>query len=193
MYFIEDRIENNDFRVANYFNLFNIAHLRLFIEKIHSILETWTSIRNEFDNFCFYANANLFDWLNEIEKSNDIDVKQIFSFVNCVEQKLFATTTFCFIYQLFTCDETISQNIVSDNDVEYNEFTFENWYRDFCLLRYYWRERTRKFQKEDDVSKKQNITTKMFQFFNEIQFLLKSIIFTDVAIRVQLYESINWD
>ena len=58
---------------------------------------------------------------------------------------------------------------MSDNDVEYNEFTFENWYRDFCLLRYYWRERTREFQKEDDVNKKQNITTKMFQFFNEIQ------------------------
>ena len=75
MYFIENRIKSNDFRVANYFNLFNIAHLRLLIEKIHSTLETWTSIRDEFDNFSFYANANLFDWLNEIEKSNDIDVK----------------------------------------------------------------------------------------------------------------------
>ena len=40
VYFIEDRIESNDFRVANYFNLLNIAHLRLFIEKIHSTLET---------------------------------------------------------------------------------------------------------------------------------------------------------
>lgn len=39
LYFIEDRIESNGFRVAGYLGLANTAHLRLFIEKVHPILE----------------------------------------------------------------------------------------------------------------------------------------------------------
>lgn len=61
VYFVEDRIESNGFRVAGYLGLANTARLRLLIEKVKPVLEQWASIREGFENFPSYAGADLFD------------------------------------------------------------------------------------------------------------------------------------
>ena len=60
-------------------------------------------------------------------------------------------------------------NTVLEDEVQYFGYTPEDWYRTFCLVRFYWRERTREGQEGDGTSKKQNIMTKETTFFNEVQ------------------------
>ena len=55
------------------------------------------------------------------------------------------------------------------DEAHYFGFTPEDWYRAFCRIRYYWRERTREGQEGDGTSKKQNITAERPVFFDEQQ------------------------
>ena len=93
VYFVEDRIESNGFRVAGYLGLANTARLRLLIQKVKPVLEQWASIREGFENFPSYAGADLFDWLSGVEKPSGLDVKQQLPLSNCEGLELFATTT----------------------------------------------------------------------------------------------------
>ena len=156
------------FRVAGYLGIANTAHLRVFIEKVKPTLEQWASIREGFENFPSYAGADLFDWLNGVEKPSGLDVRQQLPLSNYEEVKLYATTTLCTMYRLLSHGE-ISLDAVQGEEVNYFDFTPEDWYRAFCLLRYYWRERTREGQEGDGTSKKQNITAEPLTYFDERQ------------------------
>ena len=137
VYFVENRIENHDFRVTNYLEFSNIAHLRILADKIQSILEKWTKIRDEISDFFSYQSADLFEWLNDTQKFNDIDVKKNLLITNFEKQKLFVTTTLCSIYQLLKSDEKIDRNTMPENEIHYHDFIFENWYRTFCFFKWY--------------------------------------------------------
>lgn len=58
---------------------------------------------------------------------------------------------------------------VESGDLEYFVYALEDWYRVFCLLRYYWRGRSRVEQEGDGVSKKQNKTVESSTFFFDRQ------------------------
>ena len=61
VYFVKDRIESNEFQIANYLDLANTVYLRIFIKNVKNILKKWASIRIELKNFPSYADANLFN------------------------------------------------------------------------------------------------------------------------------------
>ena len=84
------------------------------------------------------------------------------------------------MYKLLINKTQISQNIIDENFVHYFDFTLEDWYRAFCLLRYYWRKRFRDAQKSDDINKKQNITVESPTFFSERQLREYRVNFKDV-------------
>ena len=137
VYLVENRIENHDFRVTNYLEFSNIAHFRIFVDKIQFIFEKWTKIRDEINDFFSYQNVDLFEWLNDTQKFNDIDVKKNLLIINFEKQKFFVTTILCSMYQLLKFDEKIDRNTMSKNEIHYHDFISEDWYRAFCLFKWY--------------------------------------------------------
>ena len=169
IYIVENRIENSVFRMTNYLTQSNIAYLRLMMNDLKNILEKYVIIRNEIANFFSYKNVDFFDWLNEIETFDDLNLKQNLSFTNCKRLKFCAMIILCTMYRFLKSEKSISQNSSAKNEAQYYEFSSKNWYRFFCFFKFYWKKRLRKDQKSDETSKKQNQIAEHFQYFDEIQ------------------------
>lgn len=206
VYIVEDRIENHDFRLIDYFDIKNIDYLRFFVNQFEFILNQWIRIRETFSNFSFYADSNFFDWLDETQKLNDINVQQRFFFINCDDSKLYATIIFCTMYQFLINDEKVSKNIVQvdddynfnfevakniiqKNEMNYFDFSFEDWYKTFCFIRYYWRERIKALQQEIEFIKKQNVIVENFKFFIERNFRWHIENFRDALKEFDVFEN----
>ena len=118
-----------------------------------AFLEQWASISESSEDFTSYAGADLFDLLNGAEKPSGIDVKQKLSLENCEGPELHATTTLCKMYRVLKSGERISMDTVQEDELNHFGLTPEDWYRAFCLLRFYWRDRSREGQEGDGTSK----------------------------------------
>ena len=170
IYVIEHCIENNDVRFANYFDVFNTRYFRVNIIDFNKhVLKRWIFIRERVVDFSSFVETNFFDWLNEKQKSFDIDFTQSLFLINCDELKLYVVTIFIIMYQILRNKSRVTLNRLKFENFQYYEYTTKNWYRSFCFLRYYWKKRSRMTQKKNDKNKKQNKIAKFSIFFTKRQ------------------------